>query len=175
MLPRLTLALGLVLSGCSASTLGSGDYDADANLTRYQSAPVPLGRATQGTYASGVRLILRASGECVGEGCTPASYVISVSNTGATEVASDFNQVIFATPDGSISFDAGRDAEGADNSTVFFNSGRGELVRLLIPSDIFASFATSPTLSVKLGAQEYAVPYESRASLRRMLEGTAEA
>ena len=168
---RLFSAALLVLAGCSASTStsGVGSYDATSGLSRYESAPVPLGRSSSAGYASKVSLILRAEGECLGEGCAPASYDVSIANRGSNEVATSINQVVFSTPEGTVSFEPGNQSESSASPVTFFNSGRGELVRVRLPLDVFASFATSPTLTVRLGSQEHQVPYDARATLRRML------
>ena len=171
MRPLVLLVASLAVAGCSATPPGAGSYDATAGLTRYRSAPIPLGRSAQAGYASNTALVLRAEAECSGEGCPPDQYTVSVVNTGSNEIAADFNQVVFTTPQGTISFDPGRQSESSSSPVAFFSSGRGELIRISLPADIFASFATANTLSVRLGASEYTIPYESRSSLRRMIPG----
>ena len=169
--PRPLLVALLFAAGCSAPSFGNGSYDAASGVTRYESSAVPLGRSSSAGYASKVSLVLRAEAECPGEACAPSSYVVSIVNRGTNELAISFNQVVFSTPQGTVSFEPGRQTESSTSPVTFFNSGRGELVRISVPTDIFASFAASRTLSIRLGSQDYQVPYEARASLRRMLPG----
>lgn len=165
-LPALAL---LVLSGCAgAGASADGSYDPATNTTRYRSSPVKLGVSASGGYVTAGALELRAEAECLGEGCAPGSYVLTLSNPGPNDVASDVNQVVFTTPDGAVSFEPGTAAAGATPVT-FYNSGRGELVRIELPADIYRSFATARDLSVRIGSQDYRLPYDTRGPLRRLL------
>ena len=167
----------LLLSGslvaCSGSTGVGSSYDAETGLTRYSSASIPLGRSQTAVYGAGTSIVLEAEAECRGEGCSPETYVVRLSNPSPNPITTDFNQVQFTTPQGTVSFEPGQRAEGGE-TTTFFSSGRGELVRILLPRDIFASFATSQEFSVRLGSNDYRVPYGARASLRRMVPGLPE-
>ena len=144
-------------------------------MTTYESSRIPLGSSAAGAVGSNSSLVFRATAECTGEECAPDEYTVSISNPSANEVAVDYNQIEFSTPDGAILFGESTNLnrpganQSAFDNAVFFRSGRGELVRMSIPRDIFFSFATSRTLSIRMGSQTYSLPYDTRGSLRRML------
>lgn len=169
MFHRLLLIPLLAAAGCATTSSVGESYDAAADATRYASGPVPMGRSSSSGYSSQVALVLRAEAECPGQSCTPSDYTVSITNEGSNEFAANFNQVVFTTPQGTVSFEPGSQTESSTSPTVFFNSGRGELVRIRVPADVFASFAASRSLSVRLGSLDYPISYDARRPLRRML------
>lgn len=156
------------LAACSGSAGVGSSYDAETGLTRYTSSSIPLGRSQTASYGSGASIVMQAEAECRGEGCSPETYTLSLRNPSANPIATDFNQVQFTTPQGTVSFQPGQRMDNGE-TTTFFSSGRGELVRIVLPRDIFASFATSQDFSIRLGSNDYRIPYGARASMRRML------
>ena len=163
------LALAVSLAACSAPR-GGASYNASTGMTTFESTSIPLGQSTTSGYGSGTELVMSAEAECMGEGCVPETFVISISNPTANEMSTDYEQVVFMTPEGSVSFQPGSQTNG--ETTQFFSSGRGELVRISLPRDIYTTFATSRDFSVQLGSRDYRVPYAARASMRRLLPTT---
>ena len=164
----ITLTLGL-FSGCSGATGAGASFNSETGMTTYESSRIALGRASSAQLTGGDSIVLEAEAECFGEGCRPESYLIKLVNPTANEISSEFNQVVFTTPQGTVSFEPGQTMNG--QTIVFNRSGRGELVRLSIPRDIFTSFATAQPFTIRLGSSIYTVPYERRGSLRAMIPG----
>lgn len=161
----------LTLSACSGP--GGGDpmtYDPVRNETAFRSSAVPLGRPSGGGAFSSRRVTLRAEATCFGEGCAPEQYVLSLRQVGEAATASDFDQVTFETAEGTVSFGMGADA---DRSAEFFFGTQGEFARLAVPLDIYRSFATAPSLTVRLGGETYVLNRDRRAALRALLPSTA--
>ncbi len=167
MRPSFLIAALVLLSGCAGpGPASAGRYNASRNVTSFRSTAINLGAPIQGGSLGATRILLSADAECRGEGCTPTEFAVSLSKAGGSAAVSDYNEITFETPDGSVSFG---DAVNADGSAQFYSVAQGEIVRLLVPTHIFRSFATSSTLTIWLGSSTYRLAYDQRAPLRRLL------
>ena len=102
----------------------------------------------------------------MGEGCEPGEYQVSLAKSGGNDASSDYSFIAFETNEGTITFG---DNAAAGSSAQFFSTAQGEFARLNLPADIFASFANSPTMTIRLGGSAYSLDYDRRAGLRSLL------
>lgn len=166
---RIAIAIGVLVSlwSCSGPTGGDpASYDPVRNETSFRSSAVPLGRPSGGGAFSSRRVTLRAEATCLGQGCTPEQFVLSLRQTGEAATGTDFDQISFETAEGAISFGTGADA---DRSAEFFFGTQGEFARLAVPLDIYRSFATAPSLTIRLGGESYVLNRDRRGALRALL------
>ena len=163
---RITLSLALlVLAGCSGAGTGVR-YDAGQNMTMFESRAIDIGKPIGDASLGSARITMRAEASCAGEECVPGTYEVSLSKAGGNDASSDYASVSFETDDGTVSFKSGA---SSGSQAQFFSTNQGEFVRLSVPFDIFESFATSPTLTVRLGGSSYVVNYDRRSGFRKLL------
>ena len=168
---RFALGLSLLaLAACSSSSGSAVQYDEGQNMTRFQSRAINIGKPVGDTSLGSTRITMMAEASCMGEGCSPGTYEVALSKAGGNDAASDYTAISFETDNGAISF-SGNASSGAQ--AQFFSTNQGEFVRLSVPPEIFESFATSPTLTIRLGASVYTLGYDRRSGLRKMLPESA--
>ena len=163
------VALSVVVAACAPPP--GVRYDAGRDVSVFESTAINIGQPIQGTTLGASRIALTASAQCAGEGCVPEDYVVALSKDGGNAAVADYDYITFETEDGTVSFGDEFDADGA---AQFFSTTQGEFVRLSVPARIYASFAESPTLTIRLGASAYQIAYQRRAPLRRLLPSPTE-
>lgn len=158
-----TLLLGL--SACASSGTGIR-YDAERGQTYYESRAISLGDPVGASGLGSARITLQAEAQCEGQACAPRRYDVSLSKSGGSSAAADYSSISFETDQGTVSF-GGQNAPGS--SAQFFDAQQGEFARLSVPAEIFRSFATASTLTIRLGGNTYQIGHARRAGLRSLL------
>ena len=160
----LIVPFALVFSACSGSS--GARYDAGTNRTTYESRAVNLGQSVQGSNLGTTRITMRAEGSCAGQACAPETYEVSLNKAGGNNASISYDTVAFETEEGTVTYS---NDQGADRSAQFFAVAQGEIIRISLPSDIYASFATAETLTIRLGSSVYRLDRSARAPLRDIL------
>lgn len=159
-----SLAALLVLAACSGP--GGARYDAATDTTTYRAPATSIGAPSSGGSLGAAQISIGAEATCRGADCAPDRYEITLSKAGGNTAVTDYSQVSFETQEGTISFG---DQVNADGTAQFYSVSQGEFVRLSVPSHIYRSLATAPSLTIRLGGSVYTLSYGRRAPLRSIL------
>lgn len=163
------VVLGFSLVGCASTGPISTSYDAEANVTEYESNPITIpGTSMGGNYGSSSSIQVWAEAQCRGQSCKPNRVTLYFQMSGGSSVRME-NRAVELVANGQT-YGSSRPEQEDVLDTSETASALGIVAVMEMPFEDFRTVAEASELTGSIGSSGFSLSMNQRGPFQALVQ-----